>query len=93
MHRRVRPGTEEVKKELARRLTPLKAIRAKCLDCCAGSVREVNRCHITDCFLHQYRFGRNPRRAGIGPRKAEFREKSVVESGVGGGSRAESIPR
>jgi hypothetical protein len=65
-------------------LTPLKAIRLKCLDCCAGSIREVKRCHITDCYLHQYRFGRNPKRAGIGPRKAEFRDRSVVELGVGG---------
>ncbi len=47
-------------------LTPLKAIRANCLDCCAGQRKEVRECHLTDCPLWEYRMGRNPRRAGIG---------------------------
>lgn len=74
-----------------KRLTPLKAIRLKCLDCSAGSAHEVRGCHISDCPLHPYRFGKNPKRAGIGPRKAEFSEKSVAESGFGEGSPAESV--
>ena len=45
--------------------TPLKAIRRKCLDCC-GTSREVELCRITDCSLHPYRLGRNPRRRGLG---------------------------
>ena len=49
-----------------KRLTPLKAIRANCIDCMAGSVYEVKRCHLTDCPLHPYRLGRNPARKGIG---------------------------
>jgi hypothetical protein len=60
-------------------LTPLKAIRAKCLDCSAGSAHEVRRCHITDCPLYPYRFGHNAKRAGIGPKNARIYEKSVVE--------------
>lgn len=38
----------------------LKAVRAKCLDCCCGQEAEVRRCAITDCSLHPYRFGTNP---------------------------------
>ena len=41
-------------------LTPIKAIRVKCLDCCCGSAREVELCPILDCSLYPYRFGKNP---------------------------------
>ena len=41
-------------------LTPLKAIRAKCLDCVCGQVNEVKLCPCTDCSLYAYRFGKNP---------------------------------
>ena len=40
--------------------TPLRAIRAKCLDCSCGSVNEVKLCPITDCSLYPYRLGKNP---------------------------------
>ena len=42
-------------------LTPIKAIRAKCLECCMGSRKEVASCRITDCPLWEYRLGRRPR--------------------------------
>lgn len=41
-------------------LTPIKAIRAKCMDCCCGSAKEVELCPIHDCSLYPYRFGKNP---------------------------------
>ncbi len=41
-------------------LTPMKAIRAKCLDCSAGSANEVKLCPVTSCPLFPYRFGKNP---------------------------------
>ena len=63
-------------------LTPLKAIRAKCLDCSGGSAHEVRGCHISDCSLHPYRFGKNPKRAGIGSKNGRFWQKSAVEQGV-----------
>lgn len=40
--------------------TPLKAIRAKCLDCVAGQVLEINKCHIEKCPLWEYRTGHRP---------------------------------
>jgi hypothetical protein len=42
------------------RLTPIKAIRAKCLDCCCGHANEVKLCELKDCTLHPYRLGKNP---------------------------------
>lgn len=41
-------------------LTPMKAIRAKCLDCSCGSRKEVAGCVIPDCSLYPYRFGKRP---------------------------------
>lgn len=49
-----------------KRITPLKAIRLKCLDCCGGSPKEVKLCAAEKCSLHPFRFGKNPKRAGIG---------------------------
>lgn len=42
-------------------LTPLKAIRAKCVDCCCGNMAEVRRCPAEKCALHPYRFGKRPK--------------------------------
>lgn len=47
-------------------MTPMKAIRAKCLDCCCGQQAEVRECPAGDCPLHRYRFGKNPSRADKG---------------------------
>ena len=41
-------------------MTPMKAIRAKCLDCCCGQYKEVELCPCKDCPLYPYRFGKNP---------------------------------
>lgn len=49
-------------------ITPLKAIRLKCLDCTCGQPKEVKDCPCTDCPLYDLRFGKNPRRAGMGGR-------------------------
>lgn len=43
------------------KLTPIKAIRAKCLDCCCGSRQEVRECKIKSCTLHPYRMGKRPK--------------------------------
>lgn len=42
--------------------TPIKAIRAKCLECCCGSATEVRLCGITDCALWEYRSGHRPKK-------------------------------
>jgi hypothetical protein len=43
------------------RLTPVKAIRAKCLDCSGGQQKEVRECPIPDCSLWPYRMGKRPK--------------------------------
>jgi len=40
--------------------SPLKAIRAKCLECSNYQHKEVTLCPVTDCDLFPYRFGKNP---------------------------------
>ena len=47
-------------------LTPIKAIRAKCLDCCCNQRKEVRLCPIPDCSLYPYRFGKKLNHKGIG---------------------------
>lgn len=49
-----------------KRVTPLKAIRKKCLDCSCFSPKEVRECPCTDCSLYSFRFGHNPARKGKG---------------------------
>lgn len=44
--------------------SPVKAIRAFCLECVCGNSAEVKRCEITRCPLHPFRFGKNPFRKG-----------------------------
>ncbi len=45
--------------------TPMRAIRAKCLDCSGGSTKEARLCPVTACALWPYRMGRRPRAAEI----------------------------
>lgn len=40
-----------------KRISPLKAIRLKCLDCCSN---EVKLCTLTRCPLYPFREGHNP---------------------------------
>lgn len=47
-------------------MTPLKAIRLKCLDCCCGQAIEVKLCPSKNCPLYSYRMGHNPARKGVG---------------------------
>jgi hypothetical protein len=41
--------------------TPMKAIRAKCLDCSCGQAIEIRQCPITTCALWSYRMGHYPK--------------------------------
>jgi hypothetical protein len=48
---------------------PLKALRARCLDCCCGSAKEVRKCTSVACPSWPFRMGTNP-----------FREKRVLSA-------------
>ena len=39
----------------------MKAMRAKCLECSAGSFVEVKNCPVKKCALYPYRFGKRPK--------------------------------
>lgn len=43
------------------RTTPMKAIRAKCLECSNGQYSEVRLCPAVNCPLYAYRLGKRPR--------------------------------
>ena len=45
------------------KMTPIKAIKAKSLDCCCGQREEVRECPAKTCPLWQFRLGKNPNRA------------------------------
>lgn len=62
-------------------LTPMKAIRAKCLDCCCGSSVEVKLCPVRNCPLFSYRFGHRPKAVG----GIALTEDETSESGGLGG--------
>ena len=64
---------------MAEILSPLKAIRAKCIDCMCGQVQEVRLCPCEDCALHPYRMGHNPNRKGIGGFKGNAEAKESEE--------------
>ncbi len=62
--------------------TPLKAIRAKCLDCSGDSAPEVKLCVIPHCPLFEFRMGKNPYRKELTEeermkRTAHFRKKET----------------
>ena len=52
------------------KLTPLKAIRAKCLDCSAGQYNEIKYCTV-DCALKPYRFGHRPKEEAVTGNESE----------------------
>lgn len=56
---------------------PVKAIRAKCLDCSCDSIEEVKNCPITSCALYPFRFGKNPYRK---PREYTEEQKAEMAS-------------
>lgn len=60
-----------------KKISPLKAIRLKCLDCCCGSSNEVKLCTATKCPLYPFREGVNPNRK---PREFTEEQKAALVS-------------
>jgi hypothetical protein len=56
----------------------LKAIRARCLDCVGGSVKDVADCQ-TACALNAFRFGHNPRYGESKRTKARLQIRAVMK--------------
>ncbi len=66
-------------------LTPVKAIRAKCLECSGSQPKEVRDCVIHQCPLYPFRMGKNPNRQGIGNLKGGFIKKSSTQVDISDG--------
>jgi len=47
-------------RELGHPERPIKAIRAKCIDCCGDSMSEARKCTALGCALWPMRMGTNP---------------------------------
>jgi hypothetical protein len=47
------------------RVSPLRALRLKCLDCCNDSAQEVRLCTAVDCPSWPFRMGSNPWRVPL----------------------------
>jgi hypothetical protein len=74
-------------KGLMKRLTPLKAIRAKCVDCSGGNTYEPEKCESKDeCPLWPYRLGNggrivsNKMRASLYKVRAKRKPKPVSKA-------------
>lgn len=51
---------EVVERYQAKVKNPKSAIRAKCVECSGGSLKEVQLCPVKTCALHPFRLGQNP---------------------------------
>ena len=53
----------------------VKLLRRFCLECMSGSSQSVAGCQSLNCSVGEYRFGKNPKRTGIGQKcSAPYRE-------------------
>ena len=53
-------------------MSPLKALRLRCIDCCAGSSLEVRLCTAVSCPSWPFRLGRNPWRAPVSEERRQM---------------------
>jgi len=63
-------------------LTPIKAIRANCIECSGGSLKEVRECNIINCPLWAYRMGRRPDASTRNTLNKIDEEKGYVATGI-----------
>ena len=62
--------------------TPLKSIRKKCLDCTAGSRKEIRLCTVIQCALYPYRFGKRPTQAIVDTINDFYKKNSELARGL-----------
>ncbi len=70
-----RKMTQEEFKALGHKpMTPIQALRARCVDCCGGLVQEVRYCTARRCPSWPFRMGTSPWRAERAPLTDEQKE-------------------
>lgn len=62
---------KEAWEDLGFQLEPMKAIRAKCIDCSGGSRAEVRMCQVTSCPTYPLRMGHRPQPKDKGSKEAQ----------------------
>ena len=62
--------------------TPIKSIREKCLDCTAGSRKEIRLCTVVQCALYPYRFGKRPNQAIVDTIEEYYEENPEPTRGL-----------
>lgn len=72
----VNPEEETIARYKKRIRNPLTAIRAHCVECFGGAVRDVTDCPSTDCALWPFRMGKNTMHSRY-KRKGEEDEDSI----------------
>ncbi len=95
-------STDDLERLGHARVSPIRALRLKCLDCCNGSAREVRLCTAVGCPSWPFRMGRNPwagpvsearrehgRRLGI--RRAAHLADAFAEKDESGGSPSDGV--
>ncbi len=61
---------------------PVKALRARCLDCCCGDASEVRKCVATECPSWPFRMGTNPFRKKPVLSEAERQRRTALLQGA-----------
>ena len=54
----------------ARVSNPLTGIRAMCVECMGGGIKEISECASTSCALHPFRMGKKPFHGRTGTKRA-----------------------
>lgn len=60
------------------RMSVMDALRARCLDCCAGSASEVRKCVSMNCPAWPFRTGSNPWRAPASDAQRESARRNAA---------------
>ena len=67
-------------------ITPMKAIRQKCMGCMCGTAQEIKACSIIDCALWKFRLGKRPysEKGKANPflNEKNFKGKEALSSGA-----------
>jgi len=64
------------------RVSPLRALRLKCLDCCNDSAQEVRLCTAVGCASWPFRMGKNPWRRKLDPQERAALRARLVPNGA-----------
>jgi hypothetical protein len=87
---------EELREAGHEPMTPLKALRAHCLDCCGHQEKEVALCPAVDCPAWSFRTGHDPWRKPASEARREAARRTMAEinarRGKGNGAGSSASP-